>query len=192
MVADLLMDMKVDKMAEDTADMEVQNHHKSCHRCHRFWEICRMSCTVAIFILTLCLFRSFVLAQHILNICTFCVKSFICSNRLATHLITHTGEKSHKCAQCNKSFSLAAHLKSHLLGHTEEKKHLCAQCDKSFRHAGNLKTHLLVHSGEKKYSCSNCNKSFSPAGSLMRHMFIHTGERALSSTHCYTQMYPVQ
>ena len=43
MVADLLMDMKVDKMAEDTADMEVQNHHKSCHLCHRFWEICSIS-----------------------------------------------------------------------------------------------------------------------------------------------------
>ena len=47
MVADLLMDMKVDKVAEDTADMvadmEVQNHHKSCHRCHRFWEICSIS-----------------------------------------------------------------------------------------------------------------------------------------------------
>ena len=81
------------------------------------------------------------------HICTFCVKSIISSRKLATHFLTHIGEKSHKCAQCNKSFSLAAHLKTHLLCHIEERKHPCAQCDKSSRHAGNLKAHLLVQAG---------------------------------------------
>ena len=74
------------------------------------------------------------------HICTFCVKSIISSRKLATHLLTHTGEKSPKCAQRNKSFRLAAHLKNHLICHTEAKMHPCAQCDKSSRHAGNLKT----------------------------------------------------
>ena len=59
------------------------------------------------------------------HICTFCVKSIISSRKLATHLLTHTGEKSPKCAQRNKSFRLAAHLKNHLICHTEEKKHPC-------------------------------------------------------------------
>ena len=34
---------------------------------------------------------------------------------LKRHLITHTGEKLHKCAQCSKSFGHAASLKTHLI-----------------------------------------------------------------------------
>ena len=39
--------------------------------------------------------------------------------------------QNNKCAQCGKTFSQPEHLRSHLLTHTEEKSHKCAECTKS-------------------------------------------------------------
>ena len=55
--------------------------------------------------------------------CTMCLKSFPSASKLATHLLVHSGERSHKCTQCTKSFGQAGNLKKHLLTHSGEKSH---------------------------------------------------------------------
>ena len=116
--------------------------------------------------------------------CNMCVKSFKYSSQLASHMLTHIGEKLHICSECNKSFSQAVNLKTHMLIHSGEKSHKCAECNKSFRLAGHLKTHLLTHSGVKMHLCPDCSKSFSKVVNLKRHLLIHSGEKNQKCEQC--------
>ena len=113
--------------------------------------------------------------------CTRYNTSFSRTAHLKTHLLTHSGEKPHKCAECNKSFSRAGHLRTHLRTHSGKKPHKSTQCEKSFSQGAHLRTHLLAHSGEKVHMCTECNKSFSQAGDLKKHLLTHSGEKALQS-----------
>ena len=119
--------------------------------------------------------------------CTRYNTSFSRTAHLKTHLLTHSGEKPHKCAECNKSFSRAGHLRTHLRTHSGKKPHKSTQCEKSFSQGAHLRTHLLAHSGEKVHMCTECNKSFSQAGDLKKHLLTHSGEKALQSPVCSMQ-----
>ena len=57
-------------------------------------------------------------------------------------MITHTGEKVHKCAQCGNSFGEIGDLKRHMLIHSGEKPHKYTQCDYVSALAGTLKDHI--------------------------------------------------
>ena len=70
-------------------------------------------------------------------------------------MITHSGEKVHKCAECNKSFGEAGTLKQHMLTHSGVKAHTCSECEKSFGRATNLRVHILTHTGEKSTNVQN-------------------------------------
>ena len=89
---------------------------------------------------------------------------------LKAHMLTHTGEKKHKCAQCEKAFGHGHVLKRHMLTHTGEKSHKCAQCNNQFGKADHLNRHMLLHC-EKIHKCIECNKSFN------RTTTVHRGER---------------
>ena len=100
-------------------------------------------------------------------------------------LLTHSGEKPHKCTECKKWSSQAGNLSTHKLIHTGENTHTCAQCKKSFRQNGKLMEHIFIDSGEKPHSwTTECKKSFSKAGTLGRHLLMHTGEKPHPCTEC--------
>ena len=99
-----------------------------------------------------------------------CRKSFIQAASPKKQMLTHTGEKRHKCTQCNYATNQTGHLKSHIQTHTGEKNHTCEQCNKSFNQSSTLKTHNILHTGEKPQKCRLCNFSFITAGNLKQHM----------------------
>ena len=72
-------------------------------------------------------------------------------------MITHTGEKVHKCAECGESFGQAGHLKQHMLVHSGEKPHKCTQCDYTSSRASTLKDHMKTHSLEKPTKALSAN-----------------------------------
>ena len=48
-----------------------------------------------------------------------------CASKLEKHMMTHTGEKPHKCDVCDKSLKQKGDLQRHLLTHTGDKPHKC-------------------------------------------------------------------
>ena len=83
------------------------------------------------------------------------------------------------CSQCTYTCYLKADLTKHLLTHTGQRPHKCTfpGCDKSFAQKSNLPTHLLTHTGERPHKCPHCNKAFTQKGALNIHLLTHTGER---------------
>ena len=89
-----------------------------------------------------------------------CSKSSFQAANLKAHLLTHNGEKHHRCTRCNFSINHVVTLRNHITTQGEEKQHSCSQCNKSFSQPRHLKTRLLTHSGEKKHRCTQYNYSF--------------------------------
>ena len=68
---------------------------------------------------------------------------------LKTHMLTHTGEKSHLCSVCGQTFAyvkiLKLHRILHRMTHTGEKPHKFTECDKlEFTSSSHLKRHKLT------------------------------------------------
>ena len=70
-------------------------------------------------------------------------------------MVTHTGEKVHKCEECVDSFGQAGDLKRHKLIHSGEKPHKCTQCDYATAQTGYLRDHIKTHSTEKPNKCKD-------------------------------------
>ena len=58
-----------------------------------------------------------------------------------SHLLSHTGEKSFKCALCEKTFIQLTHLIHHKLSHSGERSFKCDLVEKAFAQLVSLKTH---------------------------------------------------
>lgn len=74
--------------------------------------------------------------------CPLCPKLFYDNNAVKTHLLTHTGDKVHKCGECGKEFVTTGELRGHL---------------------------NLVHAGNRPFECGICGESFKVHATLKRH-----------------------
>ena len=119
-----------------------------------------------------------------LFVCEFCFKQFTNKDTMKRHILTHNGNKTHKCLHCARSFYSETSYISHVKTHTGEKAHKCKHCSMSFGKKSALEVHLRTHSGERPYQCTYCGKSFSISGNLHRHLLIHTGLRPYKCGKC--------
>ena len=105
-------------------------------------------------------------------------------------MITHTGEKEHKCVECGHLFGRVGHLKHHLLTHSGKKLHTCLECKKSFGEAGTLRMHMITHTEERVHKCAECGDSFVQAAHVKTHMLTHSGEKLHMCTQCIFRSRP--
>ncbi len=116
--------------------------------------------------------------------CPVCFKAVF---QLASHMLSHTGEKPYKCDKCEYSSAQRGSLNLHMLRHSEQKNHQCQQCGKLFYTAHILNKHTRTHSGQEQYKvhrCTVCDKRFYYSNLLLRHMSIHTGEKPWACDVC--------
>ena len=60
-------------------------------------------------------------------------------------MLTHSGEKPHKCALCNFSSNQASNLRTHIITHTGARHHQCNQCNFSSNQLMDLRRHSYPH-----------------------------------------------
>ncbi|XP_048485742.1 zinc finger protein 652-A isoform X21 [Plutella xylostella] len=90
--------------------------------------------------------------------CKECKEVFPTRHSLYTHFkAKHT--HGHVCQHCGKRYSMKAKFEEHLLTHSGEKPHKCALCEKTFHTKKHLSGHIQTHCDTK--SCPICNKVLS-------------------------------
>ena len=71
------------------------------------------------------------IGDHTVYPCDFCDKVFANKYHLASHLVTHTGERSFECKFCQKSFGRRSTLRAHMTTHTKTSNFMCPLCEKA-------------------------------------------------------------
>lgn len=96
------------------------------------------------------------------------------------HMLTHSGEKRHKCSYCTKSFTQSGQLKRHINSHLNIRNYKCPEpgCSRTFVDPSSVTKHMVVHNKEdRKYQCSLCGSRFNRLGALRYHEKTHRQER---------------
>ncbi len=116
--------------------------------------------------------------------CDFCDKVFGNKYHLASHLVTHTGERSFECRICQKSFGRRSTLRAHMTTHTKTSNFMCPLCEKACNDNNSLEEHIRMHTGEKPFVCTICAKAYARKSHLNVHYRVHTGERPFVCMSC--------
>lgn len=82
-----------------------------------------------------------------------------------------------------QAFASGSGLATHQLTHTGERKYICSLCGKGSRTSTDLSAHLRTHTGEKPFECKipNCDKKYKTHSQLSAHLRAHTGKYFTSS-----------
>ncbi len=116
--------------------------------------------------------------------CQYCDKSFVNKYHLASHVVTHTGERNFACTHCNKTFGRKSTLRAHMTTHTKSSNFMCPLCKKACNDNNSLEEHIRMHTGEKPFVCSVCSKAYARKSHLNVHYRVHTGERPFVCVDC--------
>ena len=119
--------------------------------------------------------------------CAHCSKTFTYASHLASHMVTHTGDKSHVCVVCNKGFGHKSTLDKHILIHTGNVSDSSNDNERNLKSSEDSLIHQSALTGVQDRSCYSCNKTFSSARALKRHMKTHDMEKPHSCPVCGVQ-----
>jgi len=111
------------------------------------------------------------------HVCRYCDKRFANKYHLASHLVTHTGERAFSCNRCDKTFGRRSTLRAHMTTHTRTSNFMCPLCGKACNDRNSLSEHVRMHTGEKPFVCGVCGKAYARKSHLNVHYRVHTGER---------------
>ena len=101
--------------------------------------------------------------------CDHCEATFASKSKLVKHIVTHKGNKLHKCLQCEQCFKTVSDLKNHTQNvHGEGEKFECVECDLSFKSFAELSQHKDFHESNMQ-KCPVCDKSYTEFSLLMEH-----------------------
>lgn len=124
------------------------------------------------------------IGEHTVYPCDFCDKIFGNKYHLASHLVTHTGERSFECKFCQKTFGRRSTLRAHMTTHTKTSNFMCPLCEKACNDNNSLEEHIRMHTGEKPFVCTICAKAYARKSHLNVHYRVHTGERPFVCMSC--------
>nr|XP_019953610.1 PREDICTED: zinc finger protein 770-like [Paralichthys olivaceus] len=107
--------------------------------------------------------------------CKVCLKSFLSSSQLCSHLPTHNKSKPLERGQSIfkkrlRKMNLQSQESTSPSKSIMSQKHQCPKCMKGFCSPSKLKRHLLTHTDQKPYACSGCWKNFRQKAHLKTHL----------------------
>lgn len=126
-------------------------------------------------------------------VCAVCGRQFRLRQLLATHSVTHTGERPYACRHpgCDKRFGQSSTRNYHERTHSEARPYVCSQCGLGFKLQPILRNHVASMHGDgagvvpRAHRCHECGKSFKLAGTLNTHLrTTHRTERPHGCSHC--------
>ncbi|KAM4601202.1 uncharacterized protein ACJ7VT_021002 [Polymixia lowei] len=120
--------------------------------------------------------------------CKFCTKTFMKSQNLRRHILTHNEVKPYRCKACDSCFSRYDYLKLHQTRCNGKRRRLEVCIPKISLDAvgkgwqNNLDS--LAIKKQQTLGCNLCSKSFSTKSNLNRHFSMHHATKSFTCNRC--------